>query len=179
MVTEFDLEYNLACPECAADGEQSQLGLIAGEGIRCNGPRTHSFEELPGQALEKPAVRLAERVSALSAAHGSEEASEANALTAVVNRDPRALMRAPAQQDCANSAAESEADQSTKPADAEKLFSGMLWQPVDIGGGDVVMLCRFSEAHIQMLKAEADNQKQTLGEYMLEWLWRAESNQWI
>ena len=34
-----------------------------------------------------------------------------------------------------------------------------LWQPFDVGGSNVVMPCRFSEAHANMLRAEAENQR--------------------
>jgi hypothetical protein len=54
-----------------------------------------------------------------------------------------------------------------------------LWAPVEVGGGDVVMLCQFSEAHINLLRTRAEEQSLTLAELMPELLTRMCDNAWV
>jgi hypothetical protein len=53
-----------------------------------------------------------------------------------------------------------------------------LWVPVEVGGGDVVMLCQFTEQQIGVLRVRADETGMSFGELLSDVFMRMCDNAW-
>jgi hypothetical protein len=60
-----------------------------------------------------------------------------------------------------------------------QVLEPWLWLPLSLGGGDVAMLCKFSEAQIQLLRVRAEEQSRTEGEILQELFARAFEYAWV
>jgi hypothetical protein len=60
-----------------------------------------------------------------------------------------------------------------------QVLEPWLWLPLSLGGGDVAMLCKFSEAQIQLLRVRAEEQSRTEGEILQELFARAFEHAWV
>ena len=169
----FDLEYAANCPTCAAEGIGSQLGLISGEGICCNGPTRHDFDTLP-------------EAQDLTQATASEPRRR-HPITNVLANDPEApplpvgdVGAQPAEPNRVPQVATSAEIQTA--AAPEPLPAGSvhleLWEPQPIPGGNVVVLIEISEGYAAILAAEAEAQQHSIGEHLRELVARMQANQW-
>lgn len=54
-----------------------------------------------------------------------------------------------------------------------------LWLPVELGGGDVAILCKLTEAQINLLQVRAEERSCSVGEILEEFFARGFDNAWV
>ena len=59
------------------------------------------------------------------------------------------------------------------------MLESWLWLPVALGGGDVAMLCKFTEAQINLVRVKAEEQAVSEGEVLQELFARAFEHAWL
>lgn len=78
------------------------------------------------------------------------------------------------------------------PAELQNLVDGLnaiaeqgpamcveLWKPVQLGGGDVAILCQFTEQQFNVLQVRADETGMTLQEMLSDVFMRMADNVWV
>jgi len=190
----FDVTYSEPCPDCAAAGVSSVLGLVVGVGIVCAENQDHVFEQLPseldGAEVQESGRLPARQIEAASGSAVAPSASEIQSQEPEANQAGEPLPVIGEQlQDVSAVAGDVSKDETAKPlpsGDGEVIemslgsesFRGGLFAPWPRPGGAVWALVEIPESYALGLQAEAEAQHIPFPQYLKEWMDRAAEYQW-
>lgn len=158
---ELDVTYTQTCSACREAGRPGvPIGFSFQRGIICQTGQ-HEFQSMPGEGeteQSKPASRPA----------AAKNLSGSGAFSSRVAAEPE------------KAAAKTEVAELPEPAPlpdgvVEKVQVSDLRE---VAGGDLAFTLKIPDRHAQAVKAEAEIQRQTVEEYLQDWISAALDNFW-